>query len=254
VSTRAHGFRAGVSFLTRLPVGRTVGEEDVAASIGWFPVVGALVGALAGVVYIGASELWPPFVSALLAVGAGVAVTGAFHEDGLADTADAFGAASTGRDPHPAMKDPRVGAFGVVALVLGLGVRVAAVASLTPRVGLLALIAAGALARGISAIVVVTGRSAEEGLGAGYARLASRRRGVVALGSGAVIATVSLGMTGLLAVGLAWLAAVAIARWATRVLGAVTGDVLGAIEQTGEVVALLVTVAAVARGAAIPLG
>ena len=130
---RARGFLAGVSFLTRVPVRVAIGERDIAASVAWFPVVGALVGAVSGAVYLGASQLWPPLVAALLAVGAGIAVTGAFHEDGLGDTADAFGAASTGRDPQPVLKDPRMGTFGVVALVLVIGLRVASVASLTPR-------------------------------------------------------------------------------------------------------------------------
>ena len=81
---------------------------------------------------------------------------------------------------RPVLKDPRMGAFGVVALVGGLGLRVAGVAALTPRAGLLALIAAHALARGVSAAVVVTAPSAASGLGSTYAALAPRWRGWMA--------------------------------------------------------------------------
>ena len=249
---RPHGFLAGVSFLTRAPVRVAIVEADVAASIAWFSVVGALVGAVSGAVYLGARELWTPAIAALLAVGASVAITGAFHEDGLGDTADAFGAASSGRDPQPVLKDPRMGAFGVVALVCGLGLRVAGVAALSPRAGLFALIAAHALARGVSAAAVVSAPSTATGLGSSYAGLAPRWRGWVACAVGVAIASICLGPAGLVAAALAGLAAVALARSAARALGGVSGDVLGAIEQIGEIVTLLVAVAAIARGVAGP--
>ncbi len=250
---RARGFLAGVSFLTRVPVPGSIGERDIAASIAWFPVVGALVGAVSGAVYLGASRLWPPLVAALLAVGAGIAVTGAFHEDGLGDTADAFGAASTGRDPQPVLKDPRMGTFGVVALVLVIGLRVALVASLTPRAGALALIAAHALARGVSAATVVSAPSAGVGLGSSYASLAPRWRGVVAVVVACVIGTICIGIAAPVALALTAVAALLQARWAERELGGVSGDVLGTIEQSGELITLLVAVAFAAHVANFPL-
>jgi adenosylcobinamide-GDP ribazoletransferase len=250
---RARGFVAGVSFLTRIPVGGDVGERDIAASVAWFPVVGALVGLLSGAVYLFASKLWPPLVSSLLAVGVSIAVTGAFHEDGLGDTADAFGAASTGRDPQPVLKDPRLGTFGVVALVLVIGLRVALVASLTPRAGLVAVVAAHALARGVSAAAVVMAPSAGSGLGSSYATLAPRWRGIVAAAVGLVIATVCIGVAAPAALAVAAIAAWLEARWADRTLGGVSGDVLGTIEQTGELVTLLVAVAFAAHVAGFPL-
>jgi adenosylcobinamide-GDP ribazoletransferase len=250
---RARGFLAGVSFLTRVPVPGTIGERDIAASIAWFPVVGALVGAVSGAVYLGASRLWPPLVAALLAVGAGIAVTGAFHEDGLGDTADAFGAASTGRDPQPVLKDPRMGTFGVVALVLAIGLRVALVAPLTPRAGALALIAAHALARGVSAATVVSAPSAGAGLGSSYASLAPRWRGVVAVIVAVIIASICVGIAAPVSLAFAAVGALLEARWADRTLGGVSGDVLGTIEQTSEVITLLVAVAFAAHVAGFPL-
>lgn len=250
---RARGFVAGVSFLTRVPVPGAIGERDIAASIAWFPVVGALVGVVSGAVYVGASQLWPPLVAALLAVGAGIAMTGAFHEDGLGDTADAFGAASTGRDPQPVLKDPRMGTFGVVALVLVIGLRVALVASLTPRAGALALIAAHALARGVSAVTVVSAPSAGHGLGSSYAALAPKWRGVVAVVVACVIGTVCIGIAAPVALALTAVAALLQVRWAERALGGVSGDVLGTIEQSGELITLLVAVAFAAHVAGFPL-
>ena len=250
---RARGFVAGISFLTRIPVGAAVGERDIAASVAWFPVVGALVGALSGAVYLLASRAWPSLVASLLAIGSSIAITGAFHEDGLGDTADAFGAASTGRDPQPVLKDPRMGTFGVVALVLVIGVRVALVASLVPRAGALALIAAHSLARGVSAATVVSAPSAGSGLGSSYASLAPKWRGVVAMVVAVIIATICIGIAAPVACVLAILAAWLQARWAERTLGGVSGDVLGTIEQTGELITLLVAVAFAAHVAGFPL-
>jgi len=85
------GLLGAVSFLTRVPTGTgAVQPAEMARFVPWFPLVGALVGAAVGGLYAGASALLPPLVAAAVAVTAGVAVTGAFHEDGLGDTADAF--------------------------------------------------------------------------------------------------------------------------------------------------------------------
>ena len=252
VSRRPRGFRAGISFLTRIPVSSAITERDIAASVAWFPVVGALVGAMSGAVYLVASRLWPSPIAAILAVGASIAITGAFHEDGLGDTADAFGAASTGRDPQPALKDPRTGAFGVVALVVDIGLRVTCVAALTPRAGALALIGAHALARGVSAGAVVSAPSASTGLGSSYAALAPRWRGVVAVVVGTLVATVCLGVGGPLSLVAAIALAMILSGWAERALGGVSGDVLGAIEQLGEIAVLLIVVALSANGSPPP--
>jgi adenosylcobinamide-GDP ribazoletransferase len=115
------------------------------------------------------------------------------------------------------------------------------------------LIAAHALARGVSAAVVVSAPSAVSGLGSSHAALAPRWRGWIAAVIGAVVATVCLGASALAAVAIAGVAAVVLARWAARALGGVSGDVLGAIEQIGEVVTLLVAAAAMARGFLGPL-
>jgi adenosylcobinamide-GDP ribazoletransferase len=251
---RARGFLGGLSFLTRIRVPVVIGERDIAASVAWFPAVGALIGLASGAVYVAASQVWPPLIAAILAVGSGIAITGGFHEDGLGDTADAFGAASTGRDPQPVLKDPRMGAFGVIALVLDIGLRVACVATLTPRAGALALIAAHALARGVSAGAVVSAPNVGTGLGSSYAVLAPRWRGIVATVAGLLFATVCLGVAGPVALVVSALVAIALATWAERALGGVSGDVLGAIEQLAEITTVLTATAFVGAGFRFPLG
>src|SRR5688572_723167 len=80
-----------VQFLTRLPAphSRDWREDRLARAGRYFSLVGLIVGAICATVLLMARQIWPEgLLPALLAVAAGVAVTGAFHEDGLADTVD----------------------------------------------------------------------------------------------------------------------------------------------------------------------
>jgi adenosylcobinamide-GDP ribazoletransferase len=115
------GFVIALQFLTRLPTPRVrTDEASFAASMRWFPAVGVVIGAIvAGAAWIGC---WiDPWVGAMAALGVWVGVTGALHLDGLADLADAAGAAHKDREKILAvLADPHVGSFGVVAIVLQL--------------------------------------------------------------------------------------------------------------------------------------
>ena len=141
-------FFSAIQFLTRLPVpdwtGWEAGRLDRATP--HFTLVGGIVGAAAGLVFLIAHALFAPVTAALLAIGTGILLTGALHEDGLADFADGLGT----RDPVRAlaiMKDSHLGAFGVLALIVVLGLKVAALAALPPLFGAAALIAAHGLSR-----------------------------------------------------------------------------------------------------------
>lgn len=116
------GLILALQFLTRLPTPalEEYHPEWLADSARWFTVVGALIGALL------AAALWlgtrvDPWLGALAALGAWVWVSGGLHLDGLADLADGLGAAHRSRERMLAvMKEPHVGSFGVIALVLAL--------------------------------------------------------------------------------------------------------------------------------------
>jgi adenosylcobinamide-GDP ribazoletransferase len=234
------GFWAAVQFLTRVPV-RITGRPDLAAAVAWFPVVGALVGAVVGAAAAGLGELVPMPVAAGLAVLLGVLITGAFHEDGLADTADAVAGGWTVERRLEILKDPRHGSYGVAALCGSIVLRVLAVASLTPAAAFAGLVAAHALGRGAAVVAMGTAPVARaDGLGADYARAVGPAR---ALAGGAVALAIAAAATGWWAGPLALAAAVgaaAVARIAGRALGGVTGDVLGAVEQVGECLVLVV--------------
>ena len=78
-------------------------------------MVGTIVGCLVGVVYLLASQALPATVAAVVAIAFGIAITGAFHLDGLADSADAFAGGTTVERRFEILKDPRLGTYGTIA-------------------------------------------------------------------------------------------------------------------------------------------
>ncbi len=244
------GLRAAASFLTRLPVGPGgEGSPDLARSVPWFPVVGGLLGAVVAGVYVAALSAFPRLVASTLAIGCGLLLTGAFHEDGLADTADALGGGWSRKEALRILKDPAHGTYGVLAVAFSLLLRVGALAALDRWSALAVLPAAHALSRAASIGLLSFARPAtEEGLGASYASLVSRRQLVGAFAAGLLIGLASFGPWALPATLLAGLGASVVGLLSVRKLGGVTGDVLGAAQQAAEVLVLLLGAALAANG------
>ncbi|HEX5319246.1 MAG TPA: adenosylcobinamide-GDP ribazoletransferase [Stellaceae bacterium] len=237
-------FLLATAVLTRLPVGvAAVGNGAVARACWAFPLVGAGTGFIAGAVFFAAGAIGlGGLPAAVLAVLAGVALTGALHEDGLADTADGLGGGRDREQKLAIMRDSRVGAYGVIALTFSIGLRCAALSAIgDPIHAGLALIAAHAASRGFLApVMALLDPAREDGLGATAGR-PGQPTALAAAAIGAAIAIGCLGPAGgIAALVLAGAGAAAIAVLAWRQIGGYTGDVLGAIQQIGEIVMLLV--------------
>ncbi len=234
--------------LTRLPAGIEVpGEQGAIAASGWaFPLVGAGIGGLAALAFLVAELLGcSSTVAAWLAVLVGVALTGAFHEDGLADTADGFGGGDDREAKLAIMRDSRHGSFGILALVFSVGLRATALAAIgDPLHAALGLVAAHAASRGILPVAMFALSPARaDGLGFTAGR-PSRPVAVIAAVIGGAIALAALGPgRGAMALLLAGVAITLMAMLARRQIGGYTGDVLGAFQQIGEIVMLLVAAA-----------
>ena len=127
--------------LTRLPVSSRwfegLGERRLADGLWSFPLVGVIVGSIGGIGLMAASSFGlHPLTCALIAFGLVMVATGALHEDGLADVLDGFGGAGSAKDKLKIMKDSRIGSFGVLGLVVAVGLKVTALATLLgPRDG-----------------------------------------------------------------------------------------------------------------------
>ena len=233
-------------FLTRVPLpGKD--RRKLSAAARAFPITGALVGAAAGAALLAA--YWAglhPMASALAALAVSALLTGALHEDGLADTADGFGGGGTRANKLKIMRDSRIGAFGVLALVFGVGIRASILAGLLgPLAAAAALVAAGALSRGLlPAVMYLLPAARADGL-AKKAGKPDREGAVVAALLGAMLALLFLGQAaGLWAIAAGAAAVAAMAWLARRQIGGHTGDVLGAAQQVAEIAVLAAAAAA----------
>ena len=236
------GFGSAVSFLTRLPLGSAAYDgRDLARGLPFFPLFGAAVGASVALVAIGTGRFLPPLIAAFLAVGWQAVVTGGLHHDGLADTADSYGA----RDRQRAleiMRDPSVGSFGTIAIVLDVGIKAAAIAALVERSDVLGPLVA---ATTLGSLAFLPGLLLPYA-GGGTGRFLGNARPIAALGAIAgagVIVAISIGLQSLGAVGIA-IAIDALWSWhCSRRLGGVTGDTLGAGAELVQLAVLLTLVA-----------
>jgi adenosylcobinamide-GDP ribazoletransferase len=247
------GLILALQFLTRLPTPRVPDfrPEDLAASAAWFPVVGAVVGVAVAAALV-AGAFVDPWLGALAGLMVWVWITGALHLDGLGDLADALGAAH--RDPQrvlEVLRDPHIGSFGVIAIMLVLAAKLVLLAvvakQLAPLGAELAVpVAALALVGAWARFGAVVWSQTLPPLAPGSAeRFAwrTRRASLVAWGIALVAAA-------------AWLfpplaaAPLAIALWwafLKRRLGGMTGDCLGAGVEVCETA--LLAVVAVGLGA-----
>jgi len=245
---RRHDALLALVFLTRLPIKLPCSppEGATARMMAWFPLAGAVVGAIGAVVYAllhwgGAS----PIVAAVVAVAAMVFTTGAMHEDGLADTFDGLGGGRDKERKLEIMRDSRLGSYGAVALILALAARVAVVADIEASWDVArVLIATGAWSRAALPMIAVFCDPARPD---GLARMCGRPpkgEAVFAVILGLVVTIATLGSLSAAAVALGAVAAGLVVAVARRQIGGYTGDVLGAAQQIGEI-AILVTLSMV---------
>ncbi|WP_426340265.1 adenosylcobinamide-GDP ribazoletransferase [Pseudoduganella sp. S-14] len=238
-------FFIALQFFTRLPIPRWVGFEPawLHHASRYFPAVGLVVAAIAGGVYAAAALVLPPLLAVLLSTAAGIYATGAFHEDGFADSCDGLGGGHTRERVLDIMKDSRIGAYGAIGIGLMLATKVAALASMPKLAVLGALLAAHPLSRLMACSLIWR---MEYARAEGKAKpLAQEMRGgefaIATLTSalpaaGAVVAgwlppaALGAGLAGML------LATLWLARKFRQRLGGYTGDCLGAVQQLTEAV------------------
>ncbi|KAA0969555.1 adenosylcobinamide-GDP ribazoletransferase [Aureimonas fodinaquatilis] len=152
LANRLTQIRLAIGFLSRLPVGRFSTAPGALPPLGatlWaFPLAGALIALLPAAIFALFYDLATPWLAGLLATGLFMAVTGALHEDGLADTADGFGGGKTTEAKLDIMHDSRIGSYGVLALIIITGLRIAGPAAAPDaETGVYALICLAAASR-----------------------------------------------------------------------------------------------------------
>jgi adenosylcobinamide-GDP ribazoletransferase len=242
------GLAAAVQFLTIVPplVRRPFTGAEMGRAVGWFPLVGMLIGGLLVLVDLGVRRLWPAGVSATLVLAVWIVVTGGLHLDGLMDSCDGLLGGRTVEDRLRILRDPRIGSFAMIGGVLVMLTKWSVLAGMTNNADrLAALVLAPVLGRwSMTATIGSCPYARPEG--AGRAMKDHLRTGDDMLARGitcAVLIGTASWMHGVL-----WLAAMlmstgvtyAVAAFACRRIGGVTGDVYGAVCELSECAVLLV--------------
>lgn len=239
-------FFTALGYFTRVPVPRWVGFDPgyLNAAARYFPLVGAMVGGVAALVYLAALHVFPAGVAVLLSMATTLVLTGAFHEDGLADCADAFGGGYTRDDVLRIMHDSRIGAFGAIALVIALALKWQALAALPPMRAATLMVAAHAASRAFAISYLVT---------LDYVRAEGKAKPVAQRMSAMPFAlAMAFGLPWLFTFGwkFAFLTIVALAsirfiagRYFMRRIGGYTGDCLGFAQQVFEIAIYLIGLA-----------
>jgi adenosylcobinamide-GDP ribazoletransferase len=236
-------------YYTRIPFRRNIesSAEDLSRATLLLPFIGLVVGGISALVYFAARFLFSYSVSLLTAMAVSVLLTGAFHEDGLADTFDGLGGAWTVQERLRIMKDSRIGTFGLTGLFFSLLLKLFLYLSLEDGPVVFALISPHVAGRMVPLLIIKMlpyVREDEES----KARPVSRGTGsaglIVSL-LGGLLAVAGLqqlfagGLHLLLCSLAAPLAAAPLIAWFYKLkLGGYTGDLLGAAEQFGELLLL----------------
>jgi len=230
------------AFLTRLPIrAGAITDRDLGRSVGFFPLVGLVLGLLAAGLAYAFIEFFTPLMVAVLLAAASALLTGGLHLDGLSDLFDGLAGGQGDRERTLAiMRDSRIGAQGAVAVVLVLVAKIAAMSVLVENRQYAGLVAVPVISRfAVAPAIVLFPYTRQEGLGRAFNGEAGWVQLVIAalIVAGVLLAFgLSLGQPALAGVLTALLLALAL-----RVkLGGLPGDVYGATIEIVEVVAAYV--------------
>lgn len=233
-------------FMTRIPVGNAGSGDprDLAASTQYFPAVGIIVGAIAGLVYWLSQLLWSNNISIVLCVIGAVLLTGAFHEDGLADVADSAGAWTTEKKLE-IMRDSRIGTYGGLALILAVTLSVIALIDVSTSAGstvstvIATLVLAHTLGRWSSLVLIYTTQYARDDA-ANKVFVDGVNQHRLLIGSVTTLAVLMgcyfwLSFSAAIALLVALVCIYLSRLWFIKNIGGITGDCLGAANKLVEI-------------------
>lgn len=240
-------FLTALMFFSRIPVPRWLNyhyeAEYMQAGSRYFPLIGSLVGAMAGLSYWLSALLLPVPVAILISMASSVLLTGAFHEDGWADFCDGFGGGTNSAQVLAIMKDSRLGSYGALGLFFMLLLKAVSLYELQQVGNLwLMLIAAHSLSRLVAASVIFSHDYVRDDAHAKAKPLAS------SMSLASLFLASFFGLLPLLALPvICWIALPAtfltrfiMLRVMLKRIGGYTGDCLGAIQQMSELIIYLI--------------
>ncbi len=235
-------FLAALRFLTiiSIPWRHEVQKEQLGRSASYFPVVGLIIGLiLAGLNWLFRLVLPPGVANALLLVLL-VIISGALHLDGFADTCDGIAGHNAVEDRWRVMHDSRVGAFGIIGVVLLLLVKYVSLNSIPEALMMTTLVLMPVVSRWAMVYTVFAYPYARpSGLGKTFKQETSWQRFTLATLVTVALAAILAQLVGLVILVLIWVITVALATYLKRKFAGLTGDNYGAINEVVEVSVLI---------------
>lgn len=241
---------AAIIFFTRIPVRKQVPDEalQLNRAARFLPVVGLMVGAVCALSFVVFYGIWQNlWLALLLSTTVGILTTGAFHEDGFADSCDGFGGGWQKEQVLRIMKDSRLGTYGAVGLGLMLAIKLSALALLPVELIPWVLLLGHGLSRSFSASFMFTLNYVRDEVDRKFSGHSDRMTAgelsfIIAIGALGLL-FLSLGTALLLIAGLFLLYRLLSWYWLKRI-GGYTGDCLGGAQQLAEVLIYLILSAA----------
>ena len=250
-------FFGAMMFYTRIPVPKKYNNHhtqtsNLSDSIRFIPVVGWIVGAVAGLVFIALKILLNNQIALALSMLSSVFMTGAFHEDGFADVCDGFGGGWTKEKILLIMKDSRLGTYGVTGLLFMLGIKYLSLSQLIvndsikayPFTIILIFVTAHSISRlSAASLIFFLNYVPSENSKSLSATLPSSRSNLYIAFILALIPLLVLSCTSGILMGIILIPVLVVtiycARYFKKWIGGYTGDCLGAVQQITEVIIYL---------------
>ena len=239
-----HIFFTALSFFTRIPCPKWVAHDPdyLQKSSKYFPLVGIIVGGIGALVFYISKLLFNTEIALLLSMASTIFVTAGFHEDGFADVCDGFGGGWTKEKILMIMKDSRLGTYGVSGLIIILGIKFAALHSITPKRIIITLIASHSLSRFMATTLIYTHPYVRD-LNTSKIKPSDQK-----MKTSQIIIAGLFGMLPLLIFRSFWVFLVLIPAYLSKMylahkftkwIGGYTGDFAGAVQQVSEVIIYL---------------
>ena len=234
------GLQSAIGFLTILPIASRCSAEDLAAARTWFPLVGLLLGAMLAGADLLMNEPFPLLLASALLTVALALMTRALHLDGFMDTCDALFGGFERERRLEILRDPHVGAFAVVGVISLLLIKFAAIAALPQMNRTAILILFPCLSRwGMLLVMELFPYVRSKGLGTMFFGTRGKWPMIGGLGITLSAAIVLAGIPGVVLFAIASCIAWAVGSWAARLLGGLTGDIYGAVNEVLEASVLI---------------
>ncbi|UCD15202.1 MAG: adenosylcobinamide-GDP ribazoletransferase [Candidatus Omnitrophota bacterium] len=236
-------FLIALQFLTILPVKikAKIEDKDFGKSLLYFPAVGLIIGVILSITAFFFSR-FAPFLSVAVILVVSVVLTGGIHLDGFADTCDGFYASHSKEQTLKIMRDSRIGVMGVIGIVCVFLLKFALLSSFSPALLWRAVIIMAVFSRwALSFACSLSKYARQKGKAEFFIKYADKR--AVLAGGIFTLATflIFIGTKGVTVFILSWIFVFLFVKYSEKKIGGITGDILGAVNEIGEVSTLLFT-------------